>query len=604
MNLRCLISVLLLLPLMGSVHAWAQDPKNKQDTTKGPLLESIRNSDVSKKLLSSVTKKKSENKPTRSEENFKSFEGKIIRKIIIRQIGFERTVTDTTKRLRTTVARMANKVHRNTREEIIRNNLFIREGRELNAYKMADNERWLRDLDFILDARFYVVRVPNTKDSVDVVVMTRDVFSLGGSISPRPSLVRFRLFDTNFRGYGQRIQFTGLVEQDRNPAFGYELFYRKNSVKGSFIDLSLGYTTLNTGSSYGTEEEKAFYLKLERPLLSPYTRMAGGIEVSRNWSSNFYQRPDSLFLNYRYVIHDAWVGYNIGVESNTNDRSRHFVAIRVFDQHFERTPIQFEEERNSLYATQQAVIGGVTFFKQDFYTTRYVFGFGRTEDIPYGHKMSVYAGWSRTLGLERPYLGFEGEKSIVTDDGDFYTIGFRTGSFFNNGIQDGVMLLSGALTSKIINYKKFLIRQSFNADFTHQFRTRTNLPLDINREFGLQGFVADSLLGTKRFHINTETLVFTPWQLLGFKFAPFVFGEMAVVAPKNQTLFTNKAYFGFGGGFRTRNENLVFGTLEFRMFYFPRITEDISRVSVRLTSNLRLKYTGQFVRAPSFVRYN
>ena len=65
--------------------------------------------------------------------------------------------------------------------------LFISENTPLNPHRLADNERFLRDKDFILDSRIVVTPVEGS-DSVDLTVITRDVFSLGGTmeeVSPR-----------------------------------------------------------------------------------------------------------------------------------------------------------------------------------------------------------------------------------------------------------------------------------------------------------------------------------------------------------------------------------------------------------------------------------
>ncbi len=577
------------------------------DTTRKTIIESITQNRVSKRLLKSITRKRQTN-PTaavRSEDAFMPFEGKIIRKIEIRHIGFDKTVYDTTRNIRNTITRISKALHSNSREWLIRDHLFIRENRPLSPYKLADNERYLRDLDFILDSKIYVVPLRH-KDSVDVVVLTRDVFSLGGSFNPSsPTKTRFRLYDVNLGGWGQRVQFNGLVENGRQPAFTYEALYRKNSIGGSFVNGTVGYTQLNTGSSYGEEEEKAYYIRLDRPLVSPYTTFAGGMEISRNWSENFFNINDSLFLDYRYIVNDFWVGYNIGAQRATSNRSRHFVAIRAFDQKFTRYPQQVPELQSATYNNRTFLLGGLTFFRQNFYTASYIYGFGRTEDVPYGHSASLYMGWSRELGRKRPYVGMEFEKAIVTRNNEFYNLAVRSGVYHNDGkLEDGVMLFSGSMTSRLIPYGELLIRQSFSLDYTRVFRQQTSLPLDINNEFGLRYFVADSLLGTKRFHLNTETLVFTPISLAGFRFAPFGFGEMAMISDNTKSIFSDKPYFGFGGGVRTRNENLVFGTIELRFVYFPRTVEDINTFAIRLSSNLRVKYSAGFVKPPGFVRFN
>jgi hypothetical protein len=578
------------------------------DSTKaGQIIQDIKESKLSQRILKSITRKHSTDPvaAVKSEAAFMPYRGKIIRNIILRHIDFQRTVYDTTKSIKSTITRIGNKLHSTSKDWVIRDNLFIRENSPLNPYKLADNERHLRDLDFLLEAKFYIIPLRNSPDSVDVVVLTRDVFSLGGTVNPaNPSRTRLRLYDANFGGWGQRLQFNGLIEPERDPDFLYEFLYRKNSIAGSFINATVGYTQLNTGSSYGEEHENAYYIRFDRPLVSPYTRYAGGIELSRNWSENFFNANDSVFRNYRYVVNDFWVGYNIGVNSN-NDRSRHFIAIRGFDQHFTRVPWQPWEQERPMYSNQTFVLASATFFKQDFYTARYIYGFGRTEDVPYGHNVSVTAGWTRQKGIDRPYFGVEAERRLVSRLGEFYTLGVRAGGYTNNGaFEDATVLVSGELTSRLIPRGNFLFRQSIKVDFTRVYEQRTSIPLNINDEFGLQYFRADSLLGTKRFNIRTETIAFSPWQLLGFRFAPFAFGEMSMLAGNDRSIFSDKPYFGFGGGIRTRNENLIFGTVELRIIYYPRTVEDISSFNIRVTSNLRIKYSGSFVRAPGFVRYN
>lgn len=576
------------------------------DTTRArQIIIDIKESKLSKRILKSITRQNSDDPvaAVKSEAAFIPYEGKIIRNIILRHIDFQRTVYDTTKNIKNTITRLGNKLHSTSKDWVIRDNLFIRENRALNPYKLADNERHLRDLDFLLDAKFYVIPLHQSPDSVDIVVLTRDVFSLGGTVSPSTSRTRLRVYDANLGGWGQRVQFNGLIQPDRNPNFNYEFLYTKNSIGGSFINGTVGYTQLNTGSSYGEEEEKAYYVRFNRPLVSPYTRYAGGMELSKNWSENFFNINDSLFRDYRYIINDFWIGYNIGVNSH-QDRSRHFIAIRAFDQHFTRAPLQERERQRPLYNDQTFVLASATFFKRDFYTTRYIYGFGRTEDVPYGRNISLTTGWARHRGIARPYFGVEAETSLVSRVGEFYTLAVRGGGYANDGLEDATVLLSGSLLSRLIAQGQFLFRQSISMDYTRVFKQRTALPLDINHEFGLQYFRADSLWGTKRFHIQTETIAFSPWQPMGFRFAPFAFGEMAMIAENDRSIFYDKPYFGFGGGIRTRNENLIFGTVELRFIYYPRTIEDISSFNLRVTSNLRIKYSAGFVRAPGFISYN
>jgi hypothetical protein len=542
----------------------------------------------------------------KSESGFMRYQGKIIRSITIEHIGFERNINDTTRyRVVNRMVRMGDFLHGTTKERVIRNNLFIHQQEPLDPHKLADNERHLRDLAFIKDVRIHVKPVRGNRDMVDVTVVTRDVFSLGGSFTPSSeSKGRFKIYDANINGRGQRAQFNGVVDTEREPNFGYQLLYSKNSIQGSFIDATVSYTQINTGSSYGLENENAVFLKLNRPLVSPYTRWAGGMEFSRNWSENVYLTDETEFRKYTYNINDFWVGYNIGIKNQMGNRNRHFVAVRSFNQNFGELPTQPIEQLSPIYNDHTYVLGEISFYNQNFYRTKYVYGFGRTEDVPYGRKLTLLAGESKQLGHSRHYLGAEFDKSVFRKNGDFREYTIKAGGFKNSDWQDIVVLASASLYSKLIPWKKKGVRQSVSLSYTTIINHKLIYPLRIDNGYGINGFRADSLLGNKRLSLKAETVVFTKPTLAGFHFAPFVFADIASIAEKSQPLFNRAPYFGFGGGLRTRNENLIFGTIEMRMFYFPRVTEDLSTFRLTVSSNLRVKYSSTFVKAPEFIRYN
>ncbi len=575
--------------------------KNGRKTTKERL------EDIRQKAINSITTSQDTTQQKKSEEPFLPFEGKIIRNIIIDHIGFERSIYDTASRkFKHRIGRFANSLHQTTREKTIRNNLFVYRNQPLNPYKVADNERYLRDLDFILDARILAQPANGSSDSVDLYIVTRDVFGLGGSFSPRSfDSYRYGIYDVNVDGRGQRVQLNGIFNAERSPQFGYQFLYAKNSIHGSLINATVSYTQINNGSSLGFEDEYAFLLRLDRPLVSPYTRMAGGIELSRNWSVNTFQKADTTFRNYAYNVQDAWVGYNIGINNRTTNRNRHFVALRYSRQHFTKQPTQTIEEENPLYNDRAFVMGSITFFNQNFYKSRYIYGFGRTEDVPYGKYLTLTGGSVRQFKLIRPYVGAEFDKTLVRRNGDFHEYKLQAEGFLGNGnLEDVTLLASASLFSRLIEYKQLKIRQYLRISYTSILNQQINTPLTIRSDFGLDGFRADSLLGTNRLSLYSQTVVFTPLSILGFRFAPLTFAEMSIIAPKDKPLFRQKAFGAIGAGLRTRNENLVFGTIELKLFYFPRVTEDLSHFRISLSSNLRIKFSSGFAKAPEFIQYN
>ncbi|MFN8689896.1 MAG: hypothetical protein ACK5XL_07835, partial [Cyclobacteriaceae bacterium] len=64
----------------------------------------------------------------------------------------------------------------------------------------------------------------------------------------------------------------------------------------------------------------------------------------------------------------------------------------------------------------------------------------------------------------------------------------------------------------------------------------------------------------------------------------------------------NRVVWGISGGIRTRNENLIFGTIEFRLTYVPTNDATGSKFSFDFNQRLRVKNSRSFVRAPNLLR--
>ncbi|MEY4930008.1 MAG: hypothetical protein RI909_732, partial [Bacteroidota bacterium] len=549
----------------------------------------------------------------KSETPFLAYEGKIIRKIIIHQIGFERTITDTSRWIKTTAAKVANRLHNDSKSWVIRNNLFIREGKPLNPYRVADNERYLRDLDFILDSRIYVLPLSEESDSVDILVTTRDVFSLGVVFVPYSATeYRMRLQESNLGGMGQKVRLTSIYDYDRSPKVGYEFQYQKTNVFGSFINASLAYTEINTGRSVGEENEYGYLFRLDRPLFNPFARWTGALEWSRNWSKNNFNEEINSFDNYRYAIKDVWAGYSFGLKklsikpAHGEDRNRTIIALRAFDQDFSTLPEKtFSSDDSMRYVDRSNILGQLSFFKQNFYKTRYVLGFGRTEDIPYGYRMSLTGGWEKERGIQRAYTSAEVILSTVNENGTFYTYTIKLGNYLHEDLmEDALAQITISRYSRLYSIGKSKIRHFADIGFASQINRTLKRGLDINDANGINGFKPDSLLGAKRVRWRMETVVFTPWKLLGFHMAPVFHVDLAYLAQENEKLAKKEnLYSGFATALRARNENLIFNTVEARLYYYPKTVEGITSWRAEFRTNLRIKYPTELVTAPSTV-YN
>ena len=601
-----IIFCLALLPYCSVYSKRSDSARNSPPQKQITFLQFIRNAITRRSVDSTIPP---DILISKNDASFLSYEGKGIRHIRIREFGFDKTLIDTAKEIHYFGKDFVKHLHRNTKEWVIRNNLFIKEKTAFSANVVADNERYLRSLNYIHDARILVNTIEDEPDSVDLVVITKDFLSITFQLNSLTSRrVKAKIGDVNIMGTAQNVQFTALHEKSRDPHFGYEILYRNNSIANTFINTTISYSKINHDLNDGALNEQTWRVEIERPLVSQYMHVAGRIMLAHGQTNNNYSRPDSLFYNYQYNTFDAWVGYNLGVRRFLFLKSvlnRQFLSIRYFRNKFTQVPYQLGEKFNFKLNDQEAVLAQFTFFRQYFYKTNYVFGFGITEDVPYGYNIALTGGWYKQLHLERAYAGADANLYIVTDKGNVIQYFLRTGAFLNKGkTQDAVVLIGASTFSRIFNYKNLRVRHYLRLSYTRQFERIGLDPLSINNVFGLPYISFDSASGNQRANLHTETIFFINYKVLGFKFAPFASADLALFTPEQEKFSNSGFYSGFGGGVRTRNENTLFNTIELRFMYFPRKSRQHNNFKLTLTANLRFRYNSSYVKAPDIIQVN
>ncbi len=543
---------------------------------------------------------------------FNRYNGLPIRRIYIISLELNQDINDTARRRRNFVVNIANKFHKKTRESNIRNNLFFKEGDKLQPYLLADNERHLREQVYLQDAKISV-KPANIDNAVDVYVFTKDVFSIGGSanISGTTSFDA-ELREENFLGNATKIAFKTLYDETRGPKMGYGGEVLQRNILGSFTDFSIGFKSFNTAFSSGKPEESYTYIKLDRPLVSPYMAFSGTIDLSWHRTSNNYV-VDSIYksqFNYEYVDFDAWGGFNLGckklLQKNVQRRVREFIALRVLHHQFQQVPGLYQYTYNYVYANITGVLGAINIFKQNFYKTKYIYGFGRQEDVPEGFSLSIIGGWTNKQNRPRPYYGVDFGRNYFGRKGNYYNYTLRAGGFiYNSRYEDINLLFNLEYFSKLKKIgKKSGIRNFTNFGVTQQIRTTLDQPLYLSSTFGLPEISNGNIAAETRVTLKRETVLYSRWKLLGCRFAPFIFGNGCFLIPTAENFFKGDFYSSLGAGLRTRNEALIFGTIEARFNYFPRINPGMQHYRIDFRSDLRFKYNSQYIKKPDFVSAN
>ena len=191
---------------------------------------------------------------------------------------------------------------------------------------------------------------------------------------------------------------------------------------------------------------------------------------------------------------------------------------------------------------------------------------------------------------------------MVNHTGAFFTYTLRIASYYNEQqFEDALTSINLTRFSKLYVRGKNKIRHQVDLGFAQLLNQREKRALDINNENGITNFKADSLVGNKRFNSRYEIIVFTPWKFIGFHIATTAQAELSYLVKDILRFYQGDVFSSLSVGLRIRNENLIFNTIEARIFYYPRVIENISHIGFSVQANLKIKYPTTLVYAPATV---
>lgn len=544
----------------------------------------------------------------RNDEKYRAFSGLVIRTIDVARVPFGVNFSDTTREFKNTLTNIANTLHHVTRVKVIRNNLFFHVNDTLNPYLFADNERYLRELPYMRDADFDVKRIEGT-DSVDVTVVEKDLFNIGGNINSLGlNVTDLEIRDDNFSGTGNAAILYASYDDRRkkNLSFGGE--YIRRNIGGSFLNQQVGYRSYYN-SIRAPRQENYFYYNLTKPLLHRFMKFTYELSAALNFTSNRYD-GDSLYqadFHYGFYQFEGWLGYNMNGKNfspaDETRRLRLLSGIRVISKTFFRRPLIYEKQYNWQFADLSGVLGSFTFYRQNFFKTQYVYGFGVNEDIPEGLLFTTTLGYTIQQDISRPFIGLNFQQYGFTRKSDYfdYTLRFE-GYLGQHHVQDVNMLASVNFFSRLKHLGNRWKQRSFiTVSASRQINNKLGEPLLINSKFAMPEYGYDPVGGDARITTKFESVFFSPWSLAAFRFAPLAAYNLTAFSPAGEQL---KLYSSIGAGIRTRNESLIFGTVDLRANYFPSKNYHGSKLGIDISVNLSFKFRSQFLKKPDFIEIN
>ena len=530
--------------------------------------------------------KKSANKNVASrKQDYGSFEGKIIRHIKVEShdpFGF--SFTDSTQIANSWIEKTGNKLHLKSKEFAIKNLLIFKENKPLDSLKLIESKRLIRSQKFIRDVEINAKHIEGSPDSVDVYITTLDYWSLVPEVAFSKSKMKVQLNEQNYLGYGHQLKI-GVKNRFSDGKLATNLLYTVPNIKNTYISTTVGHKN----------ELDGFYKKYFsaiRPFYSPYTKWAAGIYLDEQFKEILPRTSTNLNNeNFKYQSQDVWAGYSIHLFKGQSERERTaniISAFRVLHLDFKEKP-GIEYDSINFFSNETFNLGSIGISSRQFLEDRYIFRDGIIETVPIGDIYSITIGNQYKNRQNRLYVGAK------VAHGDYYNWGylsaaFEYGSFLKKSKpqQTAFSFSANYFTNLISLGKKWKMRQFIKPqliigknrlnsaadrisideideleDFYHHEERRKN-------SMGIPGFKS-GLLGTTKYVLSLRTQFYPPWEIIGFRFNPFLDFNAAMLGDEETRAINSKLYSSFGVGLIIRNDYLVFSSLQLSLSYYPNI---------------------------------
>ena len=495
-----------------------------------------------------------------NDSRFAAYQGRYIRAITVDRLDvFASYDPESGDPVQTTLERLGGALHVDTRESVMRRYFLMAEGDRLDPDAITDTERLLRATPFIHDARIVVLPAIGSIDSVDVVVVTQDRWTLGVDLKIKSvSSYNLRVADRNFAGWGHVFENELLIDTELSQQVGYAGTYRMDNIRGSFVR--------NTLQFRNTDRETRAQFDLSREREAPQIRTIGALAASANrLASRGPDNPEeSSFAT------NVWLGRAVGTSPGpfgSPGRSAVVVAGAWNAIDFDGRPDSVTADFNRRYHDRHQLLSSVSFTRSNYRKARLVFGYGQTEDVPYGVLAAVTGGAEIGEFDTRAYAATEVRGANYTRWGHFSGAA-AVGAFVGEkSWEDGVIDLSGGWFSGLLVQGGFGLRQFVRASYTYGFERREADQIPLDDAAGLVGLRDSQLLDRQRLVANLESVAFTPWTAFGFRFAFFGTLNVGTLGPDPTSFLDSKYYSTVGIGMRFHNERLILDPLELRISF-------------------------------------
>jgi hypothetical protein len=398
--------------------------------------------------------------------------------------------------------KVANRLHRTTREEVVERQLLFKPGDRYSRHALEESERLLRQNRYLGDVEIRPVHYGDGR--VDLEVVTHDLWTLnvGGSLgrSGGATSTRFEVQDTNLLGLGKSLTLERRSDVDRTTS----LFrYDDPALLGTRGRLSVEYESNSDGSFRS--------LELGRPFYSLETRWAASLTASSG------DRVESLYelghtadtFHHSHDLFQVQGGLSQGLVGGwTNRWTGGFTFLRDRFEAAEgfAAPALLPTDRTLTFPwiAWDAV-------EDRFLEARDLDQIQRTEDLHLGSRLHLRLGWSSPLlGGDRNEAVFDGSAGTsfrFTPDQTLLLGTDLAGRWGSDGAENA--LLQGRARYYWRDFGEHLFFASLEGDLARRLDRDNQLLL--GGDSGLRGYPLRYQDGDRRVLLTLEQRFFTDY---------------------------------------------------------------------------------------------
>ncbi|MGC3943498.1 MAG: hypothetical protein QM762_03015 [Chryseolinea sp.] len=492
-----------------------------------------------------------------SEDVFKPYEGLLIESIVIKQVDvLEGSVIDTLQKATTNVGKFVNRVHRDTRARLVQRNLLIHVGEKVDAYRLADNERVLRQFRPLRDARIYLSRDKKHKNAAHIVVVTQDVASFGFAGARRSwKDFRFDVFNVNVGGSGTLARVSYFRNVYYNPHNGWEFMVGHPNLFGSFVRGEAVYTNNFMQERVG--------VSFTRDYFTPEIKIGGGLTYNQSHENFYIDGYDTLRTPHQQTMFELWGGRSFEIRKRTNL----ILNALINERKFSERPFVSGDSNVFLHDRTMAA-GNVWLVKRNYLKSLRIRGFGRTEDIPVGAGVGFMYGHEFSEFYDRNYFQLDVILGRYFPRVGYLNVLATGGTFVKNGKgEDGLLSLNATAFSDLIRLRRTQMRNFIFFEMTRGYNRVLDRTLIVTGRWrDNQGNIP---VGNRRLSIGLETDYFMPWYFYGFQFTLYYRGDIYLLS-KDDLIDRRSLFYSVKAGVRTLNENLVLPAFSIELGYYGK----------------------------------